>query len=139
MRLKSTTRPAATMVEFAIVAFLTFFLIIGLIVGGAGVFRYVEVASLAREASRQASVHGTQYAKDTGNAAWTATDIYNNVIKPQAAILDLAKLTYSVTWTTSNSPTHTVIANNQLVVVSNKVTVTINYQWIPEAFQSIWA
>jgi hypothetical protein len=121
-------------VEFAFSASLTFLMILGLIVGGAGIFRYVEVASIAREASRQASVHGTGYAKDTGNAAWAGTDVYNNVIKPQAVAMNLGNLTYSVTWNTSNSPYHTAIVNNQVVAVSNTVTVTINYQWVPEAY-----
>jgi Flp pilus assembly protein TadG len=121
MRLKTRSRRAATMVEFALVGSLTFLLIVGLIVGGAGVFRFAEVASIAREASRQASVHGTQYAKTTKNNAWTQTDVYNNVIEPQAVALNLGNLTYSVSPSPVPSPYQTV-------------TVTITYQWIPEAY-----
>lgn len=134
MRLNGEARQAATLVEFALVGSLTFLLIVGLLVGGMGIFRYVELASLARESSRWASIHGTQYAKETGGSAATPADIYNTVIAPNAVGLDLPKLTYSVTWDTSNSPYRTVSVNNQLVVVRNTVTVTITYQWIPEAY-----
>jgi hypothetical protein len=131
-QLLSKLRPAAALVEFAFIGSLTFLLIAGLLIGGVGVFRYNLVATLARDAARQASVHGTQYAKETGNKAWTSSDVYNNVIVPEAIGLDLSKLTPppSVTWNTSNSPYRTQIVNNQFVTVNNTVTVTINYQWV---------
>jgi hypothetical protein len=127
-------RRATTLVEFAIVGSVTLLLLIGLLVGGMGIFRYNEVASLAREASRWASVRGTQYQKDTGKPAATPADVFNNVIVPEAFGLDLTKLQYSVTWDTSNSPYRTETVDHQLVVVNNTVTVTIHYQWIPEAY-----
>jgi Flp pilus assembly protein TadG len=134
VRLRCQSRPAATTVEFAVVASVTFLLLLGLLIGGMGIFRYQQVSRLARDASRWASVHGTQYATDTKNTAATATDVYNQAIKPNAAGLDLNKLTYSVTWSTSNSPYHTATVNNQSVQVANTVTVTINYTWVPEAY-----
>jgi Flp pilus assembly protein TadG len=109
-------------------------LVVGLIVGAYGIFRYQQMASLARQAARYASVRGTQYATDTGNPAATPTDIYNNVIAPNTVGLDLGQLTYSVTWNTSNQPYHTILVNGNVVGVTNTVTVTITYQWIPEAF-----
>ena len=52
-----------------------------------GVFRYQEVATLAREGARYASTHGYQYRKDAGQAIGTASDwqddIYTNGIKPR--------------------------------------------------------
>jgi Flp pilus assembly protein TadG len=134
MRRRGKSRRAATLVEFAIVGSVTFLLIIGLVVGGMGIFRYNQVASLARESSRWASVRGTQYQKDTGKPAATAADVYNNVIAAEAVGVDLTKLQYSVTWNTSNSPYRTQIVNNQLVAVNNMVTVVVQYQWIPEAY-----
>jgi Flp pilus assembly protein TadG len=134
MRLDRKSRPAATLVEFAIVGSVTFFLLIGLLVGGMGIFRYNEVASLAREGSRWASVRGTQYQKDTGKPAATQADVYNNVIVPEAVSLDLSTLKCFVAWDTTNSPYRTQIVNHQLVAVNNTVTVTIHYQWIPEAY-----
>ncbi len=131
MRLRHPLRPASTMVEFAVVGSVTFVILLGLLIGGLGVFRYQQVARLARDAARWASTHGTQYATDTKNSAATATDVYNQVIAPNATGLDLTKLTYSVTWNSSNSPYH---LNAQGGKVANTVTVTINYQWIPEAY-----
>jgi Flp pilus assembly protein TadG len=122
------------MLELAIVGPITFLLVMGLLIGGMGIFRYNEVASVAREASRWASVHGTQYQTDTGKPAATAQDIYDNAIAPNAVSLDQSKLSYTVTWNTSNSPYHTKIVNNTVVAVGNTVTVTITYQWLPEAY-----
>ena len=127
-------RSGATMVEFAVVAPVTFLLLLGLLIGGLGIFRYQQVARLSRDAARWASVHGTQYAQDTNSPAATAQDVYNQAIAPSAQGLDLSKLTYSVTWNTSNSPYHTATVNGQQVKVANTVTVSINYQWVPETF-----
>jgi Flp pilus assembly protein TadG len=137
-RRKVNRRSGASAVEFAVVAPITLLMIIGLFVGGTGIFRDQEVASLAREASRWASVHGTQYAAASGKPAATAADVYNQVIAPKAVILNPADISYSVTWNASNSPYHTQIvggiANGDVVAVTNTVTVTVNYQWIPEAY-----
>jgi len=56
-------RLGATILECAIVYPITFFLIFGLLVGGMGIFRYQEVAHLARECARFAATHGGLYAK----------------------------------------------------------------------------
>ena len=48
--------------------------------------------------------------------------------------LTAADLTYSVTWSTSNAPYHTVIVNNQTMHVANTVSVTVSYNWVPEAY-----
>jgi len=53
-------------VECAIVYPLTFLLLLGILVGAIAVFRYQEVASLARQGARYASTHGAQFRKDTG-------------------------------------------------------------------------
>jgi Flp pilus assembly protein TadG len=135
MRLNySTNRQGATAVEFAIVGPIAFFFVIALIVGGIGIFRYQELASVAREASRWASVHGAQYQQDTGNPAATDVDVYNNVISPNAIDFDLSQLSYSVTWNTDNHPYHSIIVDNQWVPMRNTVTVTLTYQWIPEMY-----
>lgn len=117
----SCRRPGAVILECAIVYPITFMLVLGLIIGGMGIFRYQEVASLAREGSRYAAVHGTQYALDMGKAAATAQDVYNQGILPKVVSLDLSQLTYNVTWTPDNREGSTV-------------TVKVTYHWIPEAF-----
>jgi Flp pilus assembly protein TadG len=134
MKSKRNPRPGASVVEFAVVAPAIFLLVLGLLIGGLGIFRYQQMAHLAREASRWASVHGAEYAKETANPAATPQNVYQQVIAKEAAALDLGQLTYSVTWNTDNAPYHTKIVNNQVVAVSNTVTVTVTYQWIPEAF-----
>jgi Flp pilus assembly protein TadG len=135
MRLKSARRQGSTVIEFAIVGPVALFLLIGLLVGAMGTFRYQEVAYLARQASRYASVRGTRYATETGQPAASAQDIYNNAIVAQNVGLDLSQLTYSVTWNADNNPSHTqTTTSGQQVTVTNKVRVTITYQWIPEAY-----
>jgi Flp pilus assembly protein TadG len=126
-------RKGATVVESGIVLLLTLLLVMGGIVGGLGIFRYQQIASLAREAARYASVRGGQYHKETGKAAATSTSVYNNVISAKAVGLDLTKLTYSVTWDDpSEMPVYYDSTNK--VWKGNTVSVTITYQWVPEAF-----
>jgi Flp pilus assembly protein TadG len=134
MRRRYHHRRAATTVEFAVVGSVTLLLLLGLLIGGLGIFRYQQVAHLAREASRWAAVHGSDYAKETGNSAATPADVYNQVIAPNATGLDQSKITYSVAWNTNNSPYYITTVNGQTVNVTNTVTVTVTYQWIPEAF-----
>src|SRR5437763_529552 len=74
----------AVMVEAAIVLPTLFIILIGMITIGMGIFRYQQVAALAREGARYAAVHGAQYEKDAQDAgdntkhAADYTDIYNN-------------------------------------------------------------
>jgi Flp pilus assembly protein TadG len=122
-------------VECAFVYPVVFLLILGLLVGAAGIFRYSQLASLTREAARYASVHGAQYAKEMNVTAPAPADIYNNVVLPAAVGFDPSKLNYSITYNTSNAPTHTILdAQNNVTPVQNTVTVTLTYQWVPEAF-----
>ncbi len=131
----SRMRPGAALVEMALVLPILILLMIGLLVFGLGVFRYQQVAAVAREGARYASVHGAQYQSETGKTAATPQDVYNQAILPMAAGLDPAALSYSVTWNKSNWP---VYADPNSVPpgqpVGNTVIVTVNYLWIPEAF-----
>jgi Flp pilus assembly protein TadG len=122
------------MVESALVYPILFVVLLGTVILVLGVFRYMEISSLAREACRWASVRGKQYAKETGRSAATPADVYNNVISPQAVGLDLSKLTYNVTWINDNNPYDTIALENDVFPVNNRVRVTITYQWVPEAF-----
>ena len=106
--------------------------ILGTVIGGYGIFRYQQIALLAREGARYASVHGGQYQQETGNAAATPQDVYNNAILPFATNLDLSQLTYSVTWNTDNMPYHMTADYEK--PVANTVTVTVSYKWFPEAY-----
>lgn len=114
-------RRGTHVVECAVVFPVLFLLLLGLLVGGLGVFRYQEVASLAREGARYASVRGSKYQQVTGKPAATAPDVYNNAISPRAVILDPANLSYNVTWNPDNKQGSTV-------------TVQVTYLWVPEAY-----
>jgi Flp pilus assembly protein TadG len=108
---------------------------VGTVIVAMGIYRYQLVATLAREGARYASVHGTQYATDTGNAAASASDVYNNAILPMAVGLDTSALTYSVTWNTKNSPTsYNPNSTPPGEPIYNDVIVTVNYQWSPEFY-----
>ena len=58
MRGNTCRRRGAAAVEFAAVAPVLILLLFGTVVGGLGIFRYHQVATLAREAARYASVRG---------------------------------------------------------------------------------
>ena len=108
------------------------FLILATVVGGYGIFRYQQIAMLAREGARYASVHGGQYQQETGNPAATPQDVYNNAIAPYATNLDLAQLSYTVSWNSNNMPY--TVSNNYETPTGNTVTVTVHYNWFPEAY-----
>ena len=134
MRINRRPRRAATAVEFAMIAPAVILILLALFIGGAGIFRYQELAHLTREASRWAAVHGADYARATNLPAATAGDVYNQIIVPNAAAINLGRLTYTVVWDTDNNPYRTEIVGGKVTRVNNTVTVTISYQWIPEAY-----
>jgi Flp pilus assembly protein TadG len=112
------SRRGATVLELAIVFPVLLFMFVGLFISGLGVFRYQQVAMLAREGARWASVHGPTYQNESGGSAPTSTDVYNNAVAPKLAGLDASKLTCTLTMT------------------SNTATVTVAFQWVPEALFS---
>ncbi len=147
--LRSALRTGASAVEFAVVASVTLLLIFFLTVGGMGVFRYQEVAHLAREGSRYASTHGGQYQLEgmpaqTGVAAVSSSADVQAYLLPKAIALDTTKLTITASWsppagmTPINMPTYvntdpTLVPPAQ-TVTRNYVTVTVSYQWMPEFY-----
>jgi Flp pilus assembly protein TadG len=127
-------RRGAAMVEGALVLSVTFMLTLGAIIVALGVYRYNQVASMAREAARYASVHGGQYALDTGNAKATQSSVYTTIIQPLAIGMDTSKLTYSVTWDDSSEMPIYLSNSSTNTYSRNRVTVTISYTWVPEAY-----
>jgi Flp pilus assembly protein TadG len=124
-------RRGAMLVEAALVLPILFLFIIGTVLVGLGIFRYQQVAGLAREGARYAVVHGAQYASETGNTAASASDILT-VIKNKAVGLDLNSLNATVTWQTSNSPNSANAASSPPgAPMRNLVTVTVTYTWSP--------
>lgn len=130
---KGCRRVGAALVETAIVLPVTFFLILALVVGVLGVFRYQEVASLTRAAGRYASTHGAQYRKDAGLAKGTAadwqTDIHAKAISPSMIMLDPELLTFQASW-----PDVANLPGQPDNWPKSHVTVTITYQWVPELY-----
>jgi hypothetical protein len=70
---RTARRAGATVVEAAIVLPIVFFVILALLIGGVGVFKYQEAAHIARQTARYASVHGNQYAQDNAAAIAAGT------------------------------------------------------------------
>ena len=145
---KYAPRSAATAVVFAVVGVITFFLVFALCVGAMGVFRYQEVAHLAREGSRYASVHGGQYHLDgidsqTGVPQVVSTADLVPIIQGRAVVLDPSLLTVSVSWSVPgysppNMPFYDDTDPNLIppgqIAILNYVTVTVSYQWTPVAY-----
>jgi len=125
MRVRRTPSPPRRGVQAADAAIalpVVIMLTLGTFTTAMGVYYYQLVATLAREGARYASVHGTQYAADTGNSAATPADIYNNAILPMAVGLNLNPSNLTVTWNTTKSP------------YNNSVSVTVTYQWTPDFY-----
>ena len=125
-------RRASVTTESIVVVPVLLTLIFATLVGGYGVFRYQQIALLAREGARYASVHGGQYQLETGNTAATSQDVYNNAIVPYAVNLDLSQLSCTVTWNNNNMPYS--VNSDYEKPIGNTVTVTVNYNWFPEAY-----
>ena len=123
-------RPGTTVLECALVLPVVFFLMLGLAVGATAVFRYQEVATLAREGARYASTHGYQYRKDSGLPLGTKDDwqkdVIENGIKPKVLMADPAALRVTVSWPdVINQPGK---PDNW---PGSRVDVTVSYQWTP--------
>jgi Flp pilus assembly protein TadG len=123
-------RRGATMVESAIILPILFLFLFGIIIGGLGIINYQQVAMLAREGARYASVHGGQYALDNNLSAATPQTVYDVAILPKAVGLEGA-LTYSVTWTDDSKMPVYLASSNPDVWRRNNVTVTVDYAWTP--------
>lgn len=142
-------RKGASAVEFAVVSSVTFFFVFALVVGAMGVFRYQEVAHLAREGARYASTHGGKYhqegiATQTGVSAISSSNDMRTYLLTRTVSLDASNLTVTATWsapsgvTPINMPSY-VDTNPNLVPpaqisIRNYVTVTVSYQWFPEMY-----
>jgi hypothetical protein len=127
---------------------LSFFLLFALLIGGMGIFRYQQVAHLARECARFASTHGGQYAKEnsvaiTAGTLPTVNEAYlQNLVKSGGVSLDTTKLTTQVNlntaggtydWDSTGSTNNRWPSSNNNQI-QNTVSVTVTYQWIPELY-----
>jgi Flp pilus assembly protein TadG len=146
-------------VECAVVFPVLFILMAGMLIGGMGIFRYQQVAYLAREAARYASVHGGEY-QQANAAAITAGTMPNvtedyittNIVKANAAGLDTSSLTVTVKFNMSSgsygwddtahngsrwpysTKTVTTASGSTNYSETNTVSVTVSYDWTPELY-----
>lgn len=133
-------RRAALAVETAVVLPVMLFLLLMLFIGGIGVFRYQQVACLAREGARWTSVRGGSWQIDTDGTCPTQDDILQNAVLPLAVGMDPSKVTIQVelidgitgtatSW--DNSRKNPMSLTNLSQGVTNRVRVTVNYEWAP--------
>ena len=100
LHLARNRRRSVVAVESAIVLPVAIMVILGIVVGALAVATYQQVAAVAREAARYASVHGEEYAATNlnNNPAATEATVYTNAIEPRLINMKTDNLTYSVTW-----------------------------------------
>jgi Flp pilus assembly protein TadG len=136
-------RRGAVLVESAFAYPVLLFFVCAVIVIGLGIYRYQQVASLARVGSRWVCVHGSDYHTTTGNAACTDATA-TTYIKDRAVGLDRTRLTVNVyledatgtavDWdSSSKSATYTDGSGN---TKKNTVKVVVSYTWIPDLVPS---
>ena len=152
IRSQRARRRAASLVEVALISPAVFLLTVGMVVGAAAIYRYQEVAHLAREGARYAATHGGRYQEDglpatTGVPAITDDSSLTSYLAQQTISLDPNYLTVHVTWETMDSSGTRAAAPGNYpsyvdtttpvpgqVVKQNYVVVTVSYRWFPEAF-----
>ena len=114
-------RSGLVILEFSLALPILIMLVLGTTVVGLGVSQYQQVAALAREGSRWASVRGAEYQQVTGNTAATASDIFGKAILPIAVGMPTSDLACQVAWSPNNQPGSTV-------------AVTVTYNWVPSMY-----
>src|SRR5262245_17814420 len=140
MQRKQANRTGAMTLEAGIVLPVMVFLQLMLVVGGMGVFRYQQVACLAREAARYTSVRGSQYNQTTDQASPTQNEILQNAVTPLAVGMETTKISIQIEWI--NGVTGDVVAwdtskktprtlTNTSVAFTNSVRVRVSYDWTP--------
>jgi Flp pilus assembly protein TadG len=168
MRLETVRKPRRGVhaVECALVYPITFFLILAILTGAIGIFRYQQVAFLSREAARFASTHGGQYAKENAKAIAAGTlpttdknYIITNIVNPKIFWMTAADITTTIQLNTpsgvydwdntanyppagnpaGNSGRQTSAAqviNGTSYSVTNTVQVSVSHNWQPMWFLS---
>ena len=145
MQVKRQTprRLGAVTIEMAIVLPVLLVLLLGILVGGMGVFRYQLVACQAREAARYASVRGADWQLDAGVSPLLQDDVVKNVVHPLATTMDLTQLTVKMEWVDQgagtvkywdSSPKYVKTLTPDGEYVTAAVRVTVSYTWYPEYF-----
>jgi Flp pilus assembly protein TadG len=135
-------RRGAATVEAAVVMPVFLLFVLGILIGGLGVFRHQQVAWLAREAARYASVRAGEFEGEFGRVL-TTQGIVDAAVTPYAVGLEPARLTVTVefrdrstdaltTWDAAGKDIRSVTASGEYV--SNTVRVTVTYDGVPGVF-----
>jgi Flp pilus assembly protein TadG len=143
MRYRAEPRPrrGALAVEAAVVYPVFFLLLLGLIVGGLGVFRYQQVACQAREAARYVCVRGLPWQRETGGTSPTQAQVRQDVVLPLALGMDPQQLAVQIQWIDGasgaavawdTSPKSATGMTTSGAPVTNRVRVTVTFRWLPE-------
>jgi Flp pilus assembly protein TadG len=145
LRKHAPRRPGTAMTEAGLILTAFLFLLFAIIVGGLGVFRYQQLATLSRLGARFASVHGSQYVAEYGSRLplqdQAAIQTY---LRNQAVGLDPSQLNVQVQlstssgtvgWDAGGGAVATPVATTSGAAASQRtstVTVTVTYRWMPE-------
>jgi Flp pilus assembly protein TadG len=114
---RRSTRSGGAVVEFALIASLTFLLIFGMISVGLGVWCYNNLADAVREGGRQASVHGSQAVTPWGSTANDAN--VTSWVKGFCFVMDPNHLTVTSSWPQGNNTAGSTVT----------VSGTYNFAW----------
>jgi Flp pilus assembly protein TadG len=130
MRLQKKRR-GATVVEVAVIMpFMVAIVVISIDLVG-GIYRYHQLATLARAAARYASVHAGQYKEETGNPVATVSSIRTEVLEKSSYGLDLNKMTCTLDWLPTNNNYPWRLESDTGAKKQNSVRVKLSYPWKP--------
>jgi TadE-like protein len=146
-RIRGPRRRGASAVELAFICPVVLFLFFALGFGAMGVFRYQEVAHLARKGARYASTHGGFYHSEgidtrTGVPSISTSDQMRTYLLPYCTLLDPNSLTVNLSYTAGLTPVNYPYYSDpdpNLVppgsrIIRNNVRVTVSYRWMPELY-----
>lgn len=137
---RQSLRCGAVTLEAAIVYPVLLLLLFGLVVGGLMVFRYQQVALVAQETARYASVRGAAWARDTMKTSPSAATIREQVVLPLVPGVAPEDVTVRIEWidkttgqalewdASSKEPSTDVI---NVGIVTNEVRVSVGVKWSP--------
>jgi Flp pilus assembly protein TadG len=129
------------MAEAALVLPVYFFMILGMVFGGLSVYRYQQVAEVAREGARWASVRGADNARPvdkggTGKPIATVSDVYNKGMKHAAVSFDKSNVAISGSGCTSDPFQFTVTWSDANQKKGTTVTVMVKYKLLSGVYVS---
>src|SRR5688572_7540202 len=130
MRLQSfhRKRQGAVLVEVAVVLPLLLLLLLAAIDTASAVYRYQQVATLAREGARYASVHAGMYAEEKKLPVATVTDVKTFAVMPRAVNMTAEKLSCTLTWVHGSTYPYSV-SNDSGQRKTNHVRFIVSYPW----------